>query len=408
MQGRKEAPLVSILVLCYNNQKYIYENLRSIFDQTYPHMEVLIADDASDSFDAGSMINWINKYRTENIAKISVYENPENIGTVASLENLQKHSSGEYLFNIAADDVLYDKYVIERFFDRAVEIGEDAELLVAQTEMWDNALQRKLGDFLEEKDISFIQGSTPQQIFAECSWHPFLPASCFYRRSLLEKIGSLAEKYVLIEDWPTQLIATRKGIQPYFVDMPSCIKHRDGGISHGNSLQSKTTFLKFYRDLISVYANEVEPYKQRISEDEYARAQRYNQGRVRAYYSIHVPAYRESLDAKASEVKEAANCETEKRRADLSLRERLAHWWQMGGRGKVKKYAYRLSRKKVVLVTAAVAILAAVIALLCGTDHPAASGIAMVIACLAIAADVMEVGVNLALRYRRKKVWGRR
>ena len=64
--------LISVLVLCYNNQNYIYENLKSIFEQTYPNIEVLIADDASQEFRAASLVDWINKNRTPNISKISI------------------------------------------------------------------------------------------------------------------------------------------------------------------------------------------------------------------------------------------------------------------------------------------------------------------------------------------------
>lgn len=410
---REEKPLVSVLVLCYNNQKYIYENLRSIFGQTYPNIEVLIADDASENFAAGPLINWINKYRTKNIKKVSIYENPENIGTVASLENLQQHSSGEYLFNIAADDVLYDEHVIERFYNRAMEVGEDAEIFIAQTEMWDNTLKTKLGDFLDKEAISFIKKGTPRQIFSECSWHPFLPACYFYRRSLIKKIGVLAGKYALIEDWPAQLIVTRQGVQPYYVDMISSIKHRDGGISHGNSAQSKATFLKYYRDFISVYTNEVEPYKHMLSEDAYLRARQYNQDRVRAYYTIHIPAYQKCL---ATEMpirntvspKEIKVDECKENSTDKTVQENVMCHWRTVGRTTVKRYAYILSKKKVMLMSLAITLLAFAIAILCRIHSPHTCGtIATIIACTGGTITTIETGIYLILKYRRKWVWGK-
>lgn len=140
-------PLISVLVLCYNNQKYIYENLKSIFEQTYPNIEVLIADDASQEFRAASLVDWINKNRTSNISKIGIYENIFNMGTVSNLEMLQKKSTGEYLFNIAADDTLFDKDVLMRLYNRAQEIDSDVKIIFAETEMWDEKLQNKIGDF---------------------------------------------------------------------------------------------------------------------------------------------------------------------------------------------------------------------------------------------------------------------
>lgn len=287
-----QLPLVSILVPCYNNQKYLVESLQSIFEQTYSNIEVLIGDDASNDFNAENLINWVNKNRTPNIKKIVIVENKENLGTVANLENLQKRSSGEYLFHIAADDTLYNCNVIQSFYHKALEKGPNAEMIVAQTEFWDSKLKNKIGEFLSEKDISIIKNSTSEQLFAECSYHPFLPASYFYKRTLLKKIGSLSEQYRLIEDWPMQLRAMRLGVKPYYLDIVSSIKHRDGGISHGNILHPNSTYLVFYRDLLNVYLNEVKPYQGMLSKADWHRAEKYYQDRVRAYYTNHLPNYR--------------------------------------------------------------------------------------------------------------------
>ena len=40
-------PLVSVVITCYNKAKYVEEVLDSIWEQTYPNIEVLIADDCS-------------------------------------------------------------------------------------------------------------------------------------------------------------------------------------------------------------------------------------------------------------------------------------------------------------------------------------------------------------------------
>lgn len=40
-------PLVSLLIANYNNAKYITETLESAIQQTYPNIEIIIVDDAS-------------------------------------------------------------------------------------------------------------------------------------------------------------------------------------------------------------------------------------------------------------------------------------------------------------------------------------------------------------------------
>jgi len=46
MQMEKE-PLFSVLIACYNREKYIEETIESIFNQTYSNWEIIIVDDAS-------------------------------------------------------------------------------------------------------------------------------------------------------------------------------------------------------------------------------------------------------------------------------------------------------------------------------------------------------------------------
>ena len=40
-------PLVSVIMPCYNMEKYISDAILSVRQQTYPHWELLIVDDAS-------------------------------------------------------------------------------------------------------------------------------------------------------------------------------------------------------------------------------------------------------------------------------------------------------------------------------------------------------------------------
>lgn len=288
--GANDRPLISVLVLCYNNQKYIFQTLTSIFMQNYPNLEVLIGDDKSEDFDFDALNNWIQHHRPENIKNIFIKQNEKNLGTVANLEKLINESKGEFLFLIAADDVLFDDIVLENFYNRAVQLGVEAEFFTAQTEMWDVELKNKIGDFISETDIEKIQNYSITQLFGECAYRPFIPASNFYRRTVFNKVGSLSGQYRLVEDWPMQLRCLRKGIKIHYLPIVS-IKHRDGGISHGNLLHPTKTYLLFYCDLLNAYLNEVLPFESLLSKEDRRRARRYYEDRLRAYFTIHLPSY---------------------------------------------------------------------------------------------------------------------
>ena len=40
-------PLVSILIACYNREKYIDRCIKSCLDQTYKNLEIVFVDDSS-------------------------------------------------------------------------------------------------------------------------------------------------------------------------------------------------------------------------------------------------------------------------------------------------------------------------------------------------------------------------
>ena len=335
-----EMPTISVLVACYNNQKYLYECLRSIFSQTYPRIEVLIGDDCSAEFDGQALIGWINANRTPNIVKIAAIHNETNIGTVANFERLQSRSSGEYLFNIAADDVLYDENVLENLYECALENGEDTEIIVADTEMWDHDLHAVIGTFMQPEAVELIKTASPHDLFAACADHIILPASYLYKRTIIEKVGPLSDRYVLVEDWPLHLRLLAQGVKPLYMDKSPAIKHRDGGISHGNSQQAKKAYLQYYNDIINLYPNEIEPHLDLLSEEEKNKIQSLYDKRVRAYCKIHIPAY----------YKECAGNGKEEKSVQKSKE-------KPGTRKLVGQAVYKLSRKWMVLGAAAAALL---------------------------------------------------
>ena len=107
--------LFTIILLNYNQEKYIYEALDSILKQDYKNLELIIADDSSVIFEK----NKISKYLKTQNDKLTFFfmENRVNQGTVKTVNNAIKKAHGEYILIFAADDKLYDDKVISNFSD---------------------------------------------------------------------------------------------------------------------------------------------------------------------------------------------------------------------------------------------------------------------------------------------------
>jgi glycosyltransferase involved in cell wall biosynthesis len=43
----QQLPVISIVMPCYNNEAFLDQTIKSVFQQTYPHIELIIIDDGS-------------------------------------------------------------------------------------------------------------------------------------------------------------------------------------------------------------------------------------------------------------------------------------------------------------------------------------------------------------------------
>ena len=68
-------PLVSIICLCYNHEKFVPLALQSVIDQTYPNIELIIVDDCSNDGSSTAIKEWLRQH-----PEIVFIENTSNKG----------------------------------------------------------------------------------------------------------------------------------------------------------------------------------------------------------------------------------------------------------------------------------------------------------------------------------------
>ena len=96
--------LVTIGVLAYNSAKTILETLDSIALQTYDNIELIICDDGSTDNTLVVVKTWLKEH-VSNFYRTEIVTVNQNTGTPANCNRLLKHSNGEWLKMIAADDL---------------------------------------------------------------------------------------------------------------------------------------------------------------------------------------------------------------------------------------------------------------------------------------------------------------
>lgn len=165
-------PLVSIIIPCYNAEKYVGEAIQSALDQTYPHKEVIVIDDGSTDGSLEVIRSFGDRVR---------WETGPNRGACAARNRGLKIARGEFIQFLDADDLLHttklQKQVAE--FDHT---GADMVIcygeVIPATDVFADTYKRP------------YYGQDPLLWFAEASLATPAPV---HRRTNLERVGGFRE-----------------------------------------------------------------------------------------------------------------------------------------------------------------------------------------------------------------------
>lgn len=102
-------PLVSIICLCYNHERFIREALDSVVAQTYPNLEIIVVDDCS----TDNSVAIITEYCLAH-PQIKFISTGRNIGNCAAFNKGWRSAKGEFIIDFATDDVLLPERVAQQ------------------------------------------------------------------------------------------------------------------------------------------------------------------------------------------------------------------------------------------------------------------------------------------------------
>jgi glycosyltransferase involved in cell wall biosynthesis len=93
-------PLVSVLICSYNAEKFIGATLRSVLNQTYANLEVLVLDNGSRDETVG-----VVEGLQEGEPRLRLYAGKENLGAYGGLNYLLERAAGKYIAINDHDDI---------------------------------------------------------------------------------------------------------------------------------------------------------------------------------------------------------------------------------------------------------------------------------------------------------------
>jgi len=173
--------LISVLVSTYNNENTIEKSIKSIMNQTYNNIEILINDDGS-------------KDRTYEICKkiadknsiIRLFKNKQNLGLTKSLNILISNSSGDFIARTDADD-----------FNEPTRLEKQLHFLKYKNLDACTTRAYKLNTKNKIPGISFY---IPRKLLIKFK-NPFIHGTLLIKREVLKKLNNYDENFYYAQDY---------------------------------------------------------------------------------------------------------------------------------------------------------------------------------------------------------------
>lgn len=121
---------ISVIIPCYNVEKFVEKSITSIINQTYDNIEIIVIDDKS----TDNTYEILKQFKSKFQDRIILLQNEENKGLAYTRNHGVSKATGEYIGFIDSDD-----YVDENYYESLVRklISENADLVVNDIQLVD-------------------------------------------------------------------------------------------------------------------------------------------------------------------------------------------------------------------------------------------------------------------------------
>jgi len=244
--------LVSIIIPCYNHEKFIVRTLNSVIADDYQHKEIILINDGSTDNSDAVITEWFSASSKKEKVK---YINRSNKGICATLNEMIGLSNGKYILPLASDDCLYNNSITKRV--SLLEGRPDKSVLLNDAFVIDDddkiIMQSSSTDYWKADKTQY---ETDDGILKNCIKAPRIAGPViFYRKDIFNVIGNFPVD-IEFEDWYFyQRAASLKLI--LFVDIKVALYRLHGnnfsGVNSPHGLRIAKSTLKVYKKNFSFY-----------------------------------------------------------------------------------------------------------------------------------------------------------
>ena len=168
--------LVSIIIITYNNEKFIRRCLESLSHTLYPNFEIIIVDNGSKDGTINCVKDFI-KYTPRLKSKIKIIVNTKNIGHAAAVNIGVKYARGKFIVLLDSDTEVEPNWLIE-----LIKVMEsDPRIGVAQSKLLSMRDRTKIDSSGGRVDYCGIEQSPSLSLKKDFSCNPV--ENIFYAKS---------------------------------------------------------------------------------------------------------------------------------------------------------------------------------------------------------------------------------
>jgi len=196
--------LVTVICLCYNHERFVKEAIESVFQQTYPFIQLIVVDDAS-SDNSVTVIRDLLKDHPD-VPFISL---KENVGNCKAFNKALPLVKGDFIVDLAADDVMASDRIEQQvsFFELA---GKEAGVIFTDA----TYINADGEDIAHHYEYLFRKGMivhVPQgDVFSDVLKRYFISSpTMMIRREVMDKLKGYDEE-LTYEDFDLWVRASRE------------------------------------------------------------------------------------------------------------------------------------------------------------------------------------------------------
>jgi glycosyltransferase involved in cell wall biosynthesis len=218
-QSYPDKPLISIITVVFNGEKYLEETIQSVINQTYDNVEYIIIDGQS----TDGTLDIIRKY--EHV--IDYWISEKDNGIYDAWNKGIRASSGEWIGFLGADDI-YLPDAIEKYIS-LINITKSVKYISAQNVLCSDDL----------KPLRTIGSKWNNETFSR--FMNVAHVGSLHHRDLFDQYGLYDTTFKICGDYEL-LLRVAPTLKAEYLDHITCYM-RDGGISNNNLY----TFIETYR-----------------------------------------------------------------------------------------------------------------------------------------------------------------